>query len=110
MRRKNSCSEVIFITLNGQRAAYRLNVIFNQKKYCLDASYDREYKKFQIGALSVDVSIRDSFDKKLHFHSEGTGTEFYKTKFIKNISSNYTLLKRGNTVLSYLMGFIIRKR
>lgn len=93
-------AEVLFITLNNTNVAYRLNILYNDVKYCLDASYDRDYPKYDLGTLSVHESIQDSFRKKLHIHCEGTGVDFYKLKFINEINNIYSLLEKGNTLLS----------
>lgn len=99
-------SEVVFCSINNKKVAYRLNFFFNNLKLCFDASYDRDYKGLELGSVSVEESIKDSFNKNVHVHSEGTGTDFYKLKFMKNIEKIYTYTQRGNSFLSYF--FYIR--
>ncbi len=105
-------SDVMFIRLNGYEAAYRVNVYFNGGKFCLDAAYDRFYKKQQVGSLSVDYSIRHSFENKdwIDWHCEGTGMDFYKTKFIKTSRCIYTDVCRGKTIKSYLISKLDTKK
>ena len=90
----------IFVLLDGKPAAYRLNFEFSRARFCLDASYDRSYPKFELGAFSVEASIRDSFRQGLLLHCEGTGVEFYKTKFTKEFIGIHRVLIPGNTAKS----------
>ncbi|WP_455577477.1 GNAT family N-acetyltransferase [Anaerosinus sp.] len=107
-------NDIIFITIDGIKKAYRLNFYFKDSKYCLDASYDREYYKYQVGILSVDESIKDSFNKKVIMHCEGTGIDEYKLKFIKDFCEIYTLLGCGNSLIGKLIiwkyKFAMRKK
>lgn len=89
---------VVEVVLNGRLVSYRMNILYNQSKFCLDASYDRGYRHYDLGALSVDLNIRDSFAKSLLTHCMGTGVDPYKLKFSKQIVNIYSFLKKGNTV------------
>jgi len=100
---------VIKLILNDHLASYRINFLYNQAKYCIDASYDRNYSHYELGGLSVDLNIRDSFERRLLIHCMGTGIDFYKLKFTKQIVRIYTFLKKGNT-LKALPLYIIKKR
>lgn len=91
---------LLIIKINDRPAAYRLNIIYSNIKYCLDASYDRSYPKYELGSISVDESIKDSFNKKYTLHSEGTGIDYYKLKFCKQICKIYTHIEKGNSILS----------
>ena len=100
---------IIKLILNNRVASYRINFIYSQNKYCVDASYNRNYRHYELGGLSVDLNIRDSFEKNLKIHCLGTGIDAYKLKFTKQIVRIYTFLKKGNT-LKALPVYIIRKR
>ncbi|MEK5250019.1 GNAT family N-acetyltransferase [Bacillus sp. FSL R9-9530] len=95
-------SEVVFCSINEKNVAYRLNFFFNNIKFCFDASYDREFRGLELGTISVEQSIRDSFNKGIKLHSEGTGTDFYKLKFMKDIEEIYTYTQKGNTLFSFI--------
>lgn len=98
-------SNITFISLNDNGVAYRVNHIYGSTKLCFDASYDREYPKYNLGILSVDESIKDSFAKKLKFHCEGPGIDYYKTKFAtKYVKLNY-YIEKGN---SFKSGFLFK--
>jgi len=97
---------LVVIYLNNKPVAYRTNLFYKNMKMCFDAAYDREYKEYNLGAFSVNFSINESFEKKIQFHSEGPGVDFYKLHFCKKLYKIYTLTRKGNTFLSY---FIYKK-
>ena len=101
---KKMDSNIAFIKINDRIVAYRLNFIFNKLKACVDASYSRDFRNFDLGSLSLNLNIKDSFDHKLVFHSEGPGLEFYKLKFIKSIKTINIFIKQGNHFYS---GFLL---
>ena len=107
-------NDIISIKINGVDAAYRLNFYWMNSKFCIDASYNRDYKNFELGSLSVQESIKDSFSKDINFHCEGTGIDFYKMKFTKKIIKIYQFIKPGNSMIGkfiYLrMSFLCKKR
>jgi hypothetical protein len=102
-------SNIAFIKFNDENVAYRLNFIYNHVKTCVDASYSRDYKNFDVGAMSVNLNIRDSFEKKLNIHSEGPGLEFYKLKFIKSFNTMNLFIARGNKVISALLYLLMKQ-
>ena len=91
------------ITFNGSTVAYRVNIIYNERKYCIDASYDRSFKKYDLGAISVQSNIEDSCNKKLSNHCFGTGIDSYKLKFTNDICRLFIILIRGNTLKSKII-------
>lgn len=103
----NMDASVLFIILDGKKVAYRLNIIYRNQKFCLDASYDRLFPKFELGGLSVQESIRESFAKNLTLHCEGTGVDFYKLKFTKDTIRINTIVEKGNLWTS---GFYTRRQ
>lgn len=94
----NFSVNVVKIILNNKLASYRINFLYNKYKYCFDASYDRNYRHYDLGALSIDLNIRDSFEKKILIHCMGTGVDSYKLKFSKQIVRIYTFLGKGNAL------------
>lgn len=100
---KDLTTDVAFIRVNGQAAAYRLNTYFRDWKICLDSSFDREYSFYGMGVLSLDRSIENSFARRLSIHCEGTGPENYKLDFTKRVIPIYDYLQAGNTLLSPLV-------
>ena len=101
-------NNIIKIILNNKLVSYRINFIYNKHKYCLDASYDRTYRHYDMGALSVNANIQDSFNKNLSTHCMGTGIDSYKLKFSKRITRIYTFLKRENSLKGTLL-YIIKR-
>jgi hypothetical protein len=100
---KRMASNVVFVNLDGKNVAYRTNVFFNNNKYCLDASYDRNYRKFELGSISVDANLLDSFSNNIAHHCLGPGLDLYKSKFTKENIKIFIFLKRGNTFISYFL-------
>jgi len=101
-------SNVIKIILNDKLASYRINFLYRKCKYCFDASYNRAYRHYDLGAFSVNLNIRDSFEKGILTHCMGPGIDFYKLKFTKRIVKIYTFLKRGNSLKGKLI-YIIKR-
>ena len=100
---KSLISNVVFVKVNNKNVAYRTNVFFNNNKFCIDASYDRKFRKFELGSISVDANLKDSFLKKISAHCFGPGIDFYKKKFTKNNVKIFIYLKKGNTLMSLLL-------
>lgn len=101
-------SNITTVFVDNKLVAYRTNLMYNGTKFCFDASYDRDYPKYNLGIISVDSSIKDSFLKNLNFHCEGPGLDYYKTKFATQyIILNYYLAK-GNTIKSYFFHFVLK--
>ena len=96
-------SNIIFIKIDDKNVAYRINVLFNKVKFCLDASYDRSYRKYELGSMSVDLNIKDSFNKSLDIHCLGPGIDAYKIKFTKELNYMYMYAKKGNKKLSFFL-------
>ncbi len=96
-------SNVSIIKLNEISVAYRTNVFFNNIKFCLDASYDRTYGKYELGSFSMDLNIRDSFNKNVLMESMGPGTDAYKFRFTNKVKFIYFYLKPGNNFFSALI-------
>lgn len=101
-------SNVVFVHLNGKNVAYRTNVIFNNNKFCLDASYDRNFRKYELGSISVDANLNDSFTNKMFSHCFGPGLDFYKKKFTKKNINIYMFIHKGNTFFSLIIFNIIK--
>lgn len=92
--------QIIYVCLNNKKVAYRVNVFFKNKKYCLDASYDREYRAYSVGILSVEFSLKNSFTLNLNSHTEGWGNDFYKKQFSTGYYYLYQIVIQGNSLLS----------
>jgi hypothetical protein len=101
-------SNVIFIKVNGKEVAYRTNLIFNNFKLCLDASYDRNAPKYELGILSVNKNIEDSFDKGITMHSLGPGLDPYKLKFTKSHKKLFGIIFAGNSMKSFIISTIFK--
>ena len=101
-------SNVVFVKMDNKKVAYRLNIIFNNSKFCIDASFDRNYKKFNLGSISVDASIQDSYSNYLSVHCLGPGVDLYKKKFAKQKVNLFLFLKKGNTSRSYILYKLMR--
>lgn len=100
---KKMSSNVVFVQLDGKNVAYRSNVFFNNNKYCIDASYDRNYREFELGSISVDANLKDSYFKGVSKHCLGPGLDLYKKKFTKRNIRIYIFLKKGNTLLAQII-------
>jgi len=101
---KFNCVQIYF---NNNLVAYRVNLIYNNRKFCIDASFDRNYRKYDLGALSIDYNIEDSCNKNLTYHCMGTGIDLYKLKFTKKVCKIYNILYKGNTIKGY---YIYKKK
>ena len=102
-------TNIVAIMLDNKLACYRINFLYNQNKYCFDAAYDRTYRYFMVGRLSVDLNILDSFKKGIYIHCMGPGIEPYKMDYSKQISRIYTFLKKGNTLKGILLYILIKR-
>ena len=102
-------ANIAFVKLDDVAVAYRLNFIYHHVKTCVDASYSRDYKNFDLGSLSVNLSIKDSFEQNLAIHSEGPGLEFYKLKFIKTFHSMNLFVAAGTKFYSALMLLLMKR-
>jgi hypothetical protein len=102
-------TNVVKIILNNKLGSYRINFLYNKSKYCSDASYGRNYRHYDLGALSIDLNIRDSFERKILIHCMGPGIDSYKLKFSKRIVRIYTLLEKGNSLKGKIL-YVIKKR
>jgi len=102
-------SNVVFVKVNDTNIAYRANIIYNNNKICIDASYDRNFKKYDPGIISVDCNFIDSFSKKLNVDNLGPGLDDYKLKFTKDIQYLGYLLIPGNLFGSLILTNIFKK-
>ncbi|MES2132268.1 MAG: GNAT family N-acetyltransferase, partial [Bacteroidota bacterium] len=93
-------AQLISIKLNGKMVAYRTNLLYHNEKFCLDASFDRDYRRYSVGMLSVEFNLKESFKNGYHSHSEGWGKDEYKERFSTGYNTLYTKLIKGNTLLS----------
>ncbi|MBP2627460.1 MAG: hypothetical protein H6Q68_2171 [Firmicutes bacterium] len=93
-------ADALFIKLNGRIAAYRLQLYFRDWKFCIDAAYDRDFRPYGVGLLSLRESIQDSFAKQLAVHCEGPGPDDYKLAFIRRVITIYDCMRAGNTFFS----------
>lgn len=100
---KAMLSNIIFVKVNNKNVAYRANVFFNNNKFCIDASYDRNFRKFELGSISVDANIKDSYSKKISKQCLGPGLDLYKKKFTKKYTNIFIYPKKGNTLMSLLL-------
>jgi hypothetical protein len=96
-------AQVIFVIINSEYAAYRINIISNNKKHCIDVSYNRDFRIYDPGLLSVIGSIEDSFKMGLNIHSMGPGSDRYKFSFSDNVEFLYAYIKKGNTFKSLFL-------
>jgi hypothetical protein len=102
-------TNIIFVKINQVEVAYRVNLIYNKIKFCIDASYERGSLSYELGSHSLDKSIEDSFNSCLIYHSEGPGLDPYKLKFIKSSRYLFYYLKRGNSLFSFFYLIFIKK-
>jgi hypothetical protein len=105
---KKMTSNVVFVSLNNKKVSYRTNVFFNNNKFCIDASYDRSFRKFELGSISVDANLKDSFTNKIFNHCFGPGLDFYKKKFTKKNINIYMFINKGNTIYSFFILILIK--
>lgn len=97
---KQFSGKIIYVCLNDKKVAYRLNIIYKNKKYCLDASFDRNYKQYSVGILSLECSLKDSYESKYSDQSEGWGDDFYKRQFSTGRQYLFQTVIKGNTLFS----------
>lgn len=107
---KHIPGNAVVMKINDVPVAYRLNFFVGTNKYCFDASFDRDYDKYDVGIQSLDASIRESFENRRLIHCEGTGVDAYKLKFFKTVVPIFVLMEAGNTIKAKLTFFIKRWR
>lgn len=103
-------SELLLVWLDGKITAYRLNISLSGWKYCLDASYDREYRLYAPGLLSLHESLKDSFARGYLVHCEGPGIDPYKAQFIPGAIPLHTIVQAGNSIFGKLSAARLRYR
>lgn len=96
----NTNFSVVYI--DEKLVAYRYNILYGNMKFCVDASYDRNYPQYNLGALSVVKNIEDSYNKDILVHSMGPGCYDYKMKFTSEINYLGYLLLSGGRLKSYI--------
>lgn len=96
-------SNVAFIKVNNIPVAYRANIFFNKMKICLDASFNRNYNKYELGIKSINLNIADSFEKEVEIHSMGPGFDEYKFRFSNKINYLYAYIERGTSYRSFII-------
>lgn len=106
---KDHLGNVVVVRCDKEPVAYRLNFFVGKRRYCIDASYNREFNSYGVGIMSLDDSLRDSFELGQTCHCEGTGVDTYKLECIKTVIPIYLLVEPGNTWKGRLM-FPIRFR
>lgn len=94
---KYHLGNVVVVRCGEEPVAYRLNFFVGKKKYCVDASYNREFSKYGVGIMSLDASLRDTFESGQTCHCEGTGVDTYKLECLKTVIPIYVLTEPGNT-------------
>ena len=92
---------VLMIRVGEKLVSYRISFAHKGCRYSMDTSYDRSFTQ-GLGILSMDMAVRDSFDKSLSFHCAGTGLDEYKFNFIHSIVPIYHILMAGNSLLGKL--------
>ncbi len=107
---KHIPGNAVVIKINDVPVAYRLNFFVGTNKYCFDASFDRDYNKYDVGIQSLDASIRESFENRRLIHCEGTGIDTYKLKFIKTVVPIFVLIEAGNTIKGKITLFMKMRR
>lgn len=107
-------SNVVLVKINGIIVAYRVNIIWKDKKYVIDASYDREFRNLDLGAISVNYNISESFFNSIAMHSMGPGADSYKIRFCDRITPLYCYIGKGTSLKSLFIYpvfiFFIKKR
>jgi len=82
---ENFPSKVIFIRFNGKAVAYATEIDFNGKRIGVDASFNREFRKYGIGIHCIDEVIRNSFKEGAELVSFGLGLDSYKFRYCNKI-------------------------
>jgi CelD/BcsL family acetyltransferase involved in cellulose biosynthesis len=106
----NMNSDVIFIKLSSHNVAYRVNILYKNQKTCIDASYDRLYRKYDPGIMSVDYNFTNTFDLGCEKDNLGPGLDDYKLKFTDKIQYLGYLLLPGKIFGSAIMTSLFKHR
>lgn len=88
--------------VNEKLVSFNLGYIKNNTVYAIDAAYDRTYadsQKIGFGILSYDQLIKH-FSGQFDNLDMGFGLDDYKFRFSKKLILTYTLLVRGNSLIS----------
>jgi hypothetical protein len=111
---RNFESNVVFIKFNGTAVSYRTNIFINGNKYGVDAAYNREYRKYNLGIWTVDASIKDSFSRGIKLQSMGPGFDSYKFKFANSVDNYFMCVDWKFRIKSILImpyfSFLLRKK
>jgi hypothetical protein len=102
-------AKVIFVKFKSTSVAYNVNFYFRNTKFVFDASFDRDYRFYSLGIVTMDFNIRDTFINKYDEHILGWGEDHYKSRIMKTSTMLFHLLKKGNTIFSNLL-FMKKKR
>lgn len=102
-------SNVVFVKFNDINVAYRANIIYQNQKICIDASYDRNYKNYDPGIISIDYNFTDTFAKNLEFDNLGPGLDDYKLKFTDTIEYVGYTFSPGSIPGSAFFSMIFKK-
>jgi len=98
----------VAVLIGMKLIGYHVGCLFNKKKFFLDLSYDREYRRYGIGKLIDDFEVRLAL-KYNYDICMGTGVDPYKFDYKPDLTRIYIFLKKGNTLKAILL-YIVKKR
>lgn len=102
-----------FVDYRSKAVAYRLGIRVSERYYDWDTAYNRKEKEVEnlsLGNLDTDYAIGHLFHTGTRNFCFGTGADFYKLRFSKQIVKIYTLLKKGNTSKAVPLSIIKKRR
>lgn len=107
-------SQIIKQYFNDKMVAYGINIVHENSTYYVDASYDRAFKKYELGNFTFASNINDGFDKKSEIFYFGHGIDEYKLRFTSLLCPTYMMVERGNTILGFvyqhLFSFLAKRK
>lgn len=102
-------SNVVFVKINDINVAYRANIIYQNQKICIDASYDRNYRNYDPGIISIDYNFADTFTNNLEVDNLGPGLDDYKLKFTDTIEYVGYFFSQGSITGSAVLTFVFKQ-
>lgn len=79
-RLENNCL-LFVVSLNGKHIAAKLDYIFVDTLYCNQGGYSRDYEKFNLGSICLDIAAEEATRRGLNYYDFLAGEAEYKDRW-----------------------------